>query len=233
LRFETRGLTSNRRRGGNPRSVGMIGRSTRDGGTGYQQVFRTAAAEQARSLVRWHVVPTSRPVCHDDLRDHYQPRPMGQEAAPIGPRTTIGHWVWCPAALSPIPPPPARNTILEVVAGWGKGRAAVTARYLVFDAGCETCSRMAHAIGESATGKLVLVNISSDAATSILDRAFPGGWKRSPYLVEVRGASVRAWTGTSAKWRLGRLLGPRRSWRAWLVWRQVGTSGIQTPGADH
>jgi predicted DCC family thiol-disulfide oxidoreductase YuxK len=94
-------------------------------------------------------------------------------------------------------------------------------RHLLFDASCRPCSRIAETIGDAGSGKLSLVDINSELGVSLLRRAFPAGWKRAPYLAEVRGDAVHAWTGSAAKWRLALVLGVIGSWRVWRTWRSL------------
>jgi predicted DCC family thiol-disulfide oxidoreductase YuxK len=95
-------------------------------------------------------------------------------------------------------------------------------RYLLFDAGCSTCSELAVTVKEAAGANLETVSLRSERARAWLDRVFPKGWTYAPYLVTVQGAKVNAWTGPQLGLRLARLLGPRKAWRVWSVAQRGG-----------
>lgn len=93
-------------------------------------------------------------------------------------------------------------------------------RYLIFDAHCSVCKRLAETVEEVVDGKLEAISIHSDEARILLDQAYPEGWKHAPYLLTVESDRVHAWTGMSAALRLTQLMGLRRTWRIWtLAWR--------------
>jgi predicted DCC family thiol-disulfide oxidoreductase YuxK len=99
-------------------------------------------------------------------------------------------------------------------------------RYLVYDAQCTTCNRLAVRIQEAVSDRLRAMDIKGDEARTLLDRARPGGWVDNPYLVTVSRRQVRAWTGTGAAVRLGVLMGPRKAFR---VWSLPHRSGVPLP----
>lgn len=99
-------------------------------------------------------------------------------------------------------------------------------RYLVYDAQCTACNRLAERIQEAVSGRMKGIDIRVDEARNLLDRAYPAGWKHNPYLVSVDHGEVRAWTGTGAALRLGLLMGPRKALRVWSLARR---SGIALP----
>lgn len=99
-------------------------------------------------------------------------------------------------------------------------------RYLVYDAKCTTCNRLAQRIEEAVAGRLEAIDIQSEKAKGLLHQAYPGGWEHNPYLVAVEHGHVRARTGFGAALRLGLLMGPRKALR---VWSLAHRSGIPLP----
>lgn len=99
-------------------------------------------------------------------------------------------------------------------------------RYLVYDAQCTTCNRLAETIQNSVGGKLEAIDIQGDRAKKLLDRAYPAGWERNPYLVTLDDGHVGAWTGTGAALRLAWLMGPRKALRLWSL---AHRSGVPLP----
>jgi predicted DCC family thiol-disulfide oxidoreductase YuxK len=99
-------------------------------------------------------------------------------------------------------------------------------RYLVYNAQCSTCSRLAESIRAAAHPKLVALSIYDSQAHSLLDQAYPNGWVQAPYLVFAHQGRVRAWTGVRAALGLGWLLGPQQAWR---IWRLAWQSGVYVP----
>lgn len=97
-------------------------------------------------------------------------------------------------------------------------------RYLIYDAGCSACERIAEEIGTITGSKLELISIWAPEATALLDEALPEGWGIAPYLVVSERGRVRAWTGVAAAARLALLAGPRKVWRLWRVARRYGIS---------
>jgi hypothetical protein len=95
-------------------------------------------------------------------------------------------------------------------------------RYLVFDAGCSVCSRLAQTVQEAVGDQLEAINIREDKARTLLATAFPDGWAHAPYLVTVHHGTVQAQTGLSGAVRLALLMGPRKAWHVWRLARQSG-----------
>jgi hypothetical protein len=91
-------------------------------------------------------------------------------------------------------------------------------RYLLFDDSCPKCRTLASQVTTAAKGRIEPLDLCSDTAMALLDRAYPGGWRWAPYLVETSGAGVRAWAGRAAKVRIAGVLGPagvvRYCWNA-------------------
>ena len=95
-------------------------------------------------------------------------------------------------------------------------------RYLVFNAKCSACSKLARSIEDAVGDKLEAINIDDSKAMTLLNQAYPEGWEHAPYLVTVEHGKVRAWTGINAVCRLTILMGPRQTWRIWSLARQHG-----------
>lgn len=87
-------------------------------------------------------------------------------------------------------------------------------RYLLFDARCGACSRVAAQVGSS--GRRIETRPLSDLEMQgLLEHGRPGArWQ--PALVEVdRESNVRVATGLHLRARLVRILGPAEAWRLW------------------
>ncbi|MEW6233180.1 MAG: hypothetical protein AB1566_12815 [Chloroflexota bacterium] len=96
-------------------------------------------------------------------------------------------------------------------------------RFLLFDAGCATCTELARAIEREAAGWLTAQSLREPAVPALLDRARPG-WRWEPMFLEVDGERVQSFTGAALVVRLPVGLGPHRVWRvARLAWRARGT----------
>lgn len=102
-------------------------------------------------------------------------------------------------------------------------------RYLVFDASCTVCSRLAETVRQVAGEKLEAIDLRDPRAMALLDRAYPGGWAPAPYLIVAGGSHPRAWTGAALAARLALLIGPRGAWRVWAAARRQG--GVSPQGA--
>lgn len=102
----------------------------------------------------------------------------------------------------------------------------MTKRYLVFDAGCSTCTELSQAIHKAASGKLEIISIHDQQAQGLLDQAYPDGWGFRPYLVELESDKAAASTGIIMALRLGLLLGLRQAWHVWKLARQHGAVAI-------
>lgn len=81
--------------------------------------------------------------------------------------------------------------------------------------------RTAQAIQQVSDGKLTILSIHNAVARQLLDKALPQGWDFAPYLVEVSGESVRAWTGFAMSVQFVHNLGIRRGVLAWNQVRMV------------
>lgn len=96
-------------------------------------------------------------------------------------------------------------------------------RYLVFDAGCSVCSRLAQQVQSVVGEQITIMSIHDDAAQTLLDRAYPRGWDHAPYLVFVNAEDIQAWRGMYAALRLGLLIGPHSAWQVWQLMHREGT----------
>lgn len=96
-------------------------------------------------------------------------------------------------------------------------------RYLVFDAGCSVCSRLARQVQSVVGEQITIVSIHDDAAKTLLDRAYPRGWDHAPYLVFASDEDVQGWRGIHAALRLGLLIGPRSAWQVCQLMHHEGT----------
>jgi|SRR5579883_2900591 predicted DCC family thiol-disulfide oxidoreductase YuxK len=93
-------------------------------------------------------------------------------------------------------------------------------RYLLFDAGCLTCTSIAQAIETAAEGWLVARNLSDQEVQEQLAQAKPH-WKWEPTLLEVEQDYVAAFTGIKLRLKLLRGLGPQRTWQTIQLMRQA------------
>ncbi len=96
--------------------------------------------------------------------------------------------------------------------------------YIVFDANCPTCCRLAQLIKQVAGSQLNLINIHTEETKSLLDKAFPNGWVHNPYLIQINSGKIRAWTHLNATIRLIWLLGIRKSF---LILRRGQQAGLK------
>lgn len=85
-------------------------------------------------------------------------------------------------------------------------------RYLLFDSGCASCTRLAQAIEREAGGWVRARSLRDAEIQALLGRARPG-WTWEPTLLEVAGERVRVWTGFALRVRLVLGLGITRAWR--------------------
>lgn len=101
-------------------------------------------------------------------------------------------------------------------------------RYLLFDSGCTTCSRLATAIEKESGGRIILRSLHELDIQLMLMNTRPG-WKWEPTLLEVNGDQVRAFTGLAMRGRLIATLGLRKALRiACLVYQ----AGVPLAGVD-
>lgn len=102
----------------------------------------------------------------------------------------------------------------------------MSVQYLVFDGSCSVCARIAYGIKKDAGSTLNAIDIHTPLAKQLLDRALPEGWDFSPYLIEISGEQVRAWTGPAMSLRFGQRFGLWRSMQAWKhIQRELGMKG--------
>ncbi len=95
-------------------------------------------------------------------------------------------------------------------------------RYLVHDARCPRCLRLAVLIDEVAGGRLALLDLRDPYAITLLEWACPSGWHRAPYLITLQSGAVRARTGWRGIAHLAWLLGLSGSWTLWRKTRRAG-----------
>ena len=84
---------------------------------------------------------------------------------------------------------------------------------LGFDAGCMTCSELAKKIEDRVGEKLEIRSLNEPMMHHWRREAFGENAPWAPTLVEVKGDTVRAWTGVRMGARLSRALGPVATWR--------------------
>lgn len=92
--------------------------------------------------------------------------------------------------------------------------------YLIYDADCPTCVRLASTVQSTVNEQLTLLSIHSEAAHNLLDKAYPNGWQPAPYLVRVTPRHTRAWDGFQMSARLGWSMGPRKALQTLLHMRR-------------
>lgn len=84
-------------------------------------------------------------------------------------------------------------------------------RYLLFDAGCSVCTRLAENIERESDGWLMARSLRDPDVKTLLDAAKPG-WQWEPTLLEVQDGQPRVFTGVAMRARMALGLGPRRAW---------------------
>ncbi len=96
-------------------------------------------------------------------------------------------------------------------------------RHLIlgFDAGCMTCSDLAHSIEEAAGGRLEVRSLHDPQVEHWRKQALGENAPWAPTLIEVRGGQVKAWTGLRMGLVLSRKLGPVTTWRVMQVLSEV------------
>lgn len=85
-------------------------------------------------------------------------------------------------------------------------------RYLLFDSGCSKCTQLVHAIECEVDGPFTIRSLRDPAVQELLDKADPD-WRWEPTWLEVKGETVRVYTGLAMGLRLVQTLGPRRALR--------------------
>lgn len=83
-------------------------------------------------------------------------------------------------------------------------------RYLLFDAGCMKCSKLAQAIEQETNGWLVANSLRDPEMQIMLTLAKPD-WRWEPTLLEVESNKVEAFTGLTLVIKLAKALGLRRA----------------------
>lgn len=104
---------------------------------------------------------------------------------------------------------------------------------LGFDAGCMTCSDLAHKIEEEVGDKLEVRSLYDPQMVHWREQALGEDAPWAPTLVKVEGVEVKAWTGLGMGAVLSRRLGPVGTWRVMQVlgeMKSVSKTGT-APGA--
>ncbi len=101
---------------------------------------------------------------------------------------------------------------------------------LGFDAGCMTCSDLARRLRDQIGEKIEVLSLRDPQVQDWRERALGEDAPWAPTLLEVRGNSVRAWTG----WRMGahmaRVLGTTATWRVMQVLGEKDTVPVLGTG---
>ena len=85
---------------------------------------------------------------------------------------------------------------------------------LVYDALCHKCAAAAQDLHAAGKGRFEILSIQSPQARELLDQAFPRGWRRDVYYLEVSSGNVRAYRGPRAAWKIMTQTGLRDFWKA-------------------
>ncbi len=88
---------------------------------------------------------------------------------------------------------------------------------LGFDAGCLTCSELAKRIEERVGDKIEVRSLNDPLMEHWRKEVFGEAAPWAPTLVEIKGGTVRAWSGARMGVRLSRVLGPLATWRVMQV----------------
>lgn len=102
-------------------------------------------------------------------------------------------------------------------------------KYIVFDANCVLCTRLAREIQEKSKGELNVLSIHDDGTKALLDTAYPDGWNYAPHFLEVEQENVRGWTGLGVNYQLLKALGVRHAWHIWRLARREGVNRKNKP----
>lgn len=101
-------------------------------------------------------------------------------------------------------------------------------RYLLFDAGCSVCTRMAQELDDVSNGWFTARSLRDQDMQALLKSARPNA-KWEPTLLEVKGTTVRVSTGLKMRARVAAGVGARRAWQmAKIVYGQQ-TTNVGTP----
>ena len=103
----------------------------------------------------------------------------------------------------------------------------MTKYYLLYNANCPKCKRIAQIIINASSDKLKGIDIHSLEAINWLNQVYPKGWKSSPYLVLVRGDKISACTNSQFIMRIFMLLGVRKSWMIWHQSQRISEKGVE------
>lgn len=102
-------------------------------------------------------------------------------------------------------------------------------RYLLFDSGCATCSKIADEVERETAGWLKARSLRETAVQEILNKERPG-WQWRPMLLELDNEKMRLYAGVSMGLRLVTKLGIRRALRlAQVVVRAHQRSVVPDP----
>lgn len=85
-------------------------------------------------------------------------------------------------------------------------------RYLLFDSGCNSCTKIADEVEQATAGWLTAQSLRDPAIQRILNDVQPG-WQWEPMLLEIVDGKPRVFAGIGMSMRLVVKLGPRRSLR--------------------
>lgn len=99
-------------------------------------------------------------------------------------------------------------------------------RYLLFDAGCAICSRMAQELDEVSNGWFTARSLRDEDMQALLRNARPD-WKWEPTLLEVKGTRIRVYTGLKMRSRVATGVGVRRAWQMAKIVYGRQTTGVR------
>ena len=85
-------------------------------------------------------------------------------------------------------------------------------RYLLFDSGCNLCTRLAQDIEKESEGWLVARSLRDPEMHALLEEARPD-WRWQPTLLEVQDDNINVVTGVALTTKIVQELGVRRAWR--------------------
>lgn len=93
-------------------------------------------------------------------------------------------------------------------------------RYLLFDSGCNTCSRIAKEVEREIDGFLAVRTLRDPKMQELLGRV-KSDWQWEPTLLEIDAEEIHAYTGLSLRARLLSKLGLKRAWQVAKVVSQL------------
>ncbi|MGQ9513048.1 hypothetical protein [Thermodesulfitimonas sp.] len=108
-----------------------------------------------------------------------------------------------------------------------RGVKAKMERYLLFDAKCPVCNRLARTIEKEARGRVKVRSLYDREMQAVLNQVRPG-WRWEPLLLEIKEERVRVYSGLSMRLRMAIVLGWRRTYRVVQILREagVGITGV-------